>query len=388
VYVAKNGMPGLRGEMLLGKLRQAGHDYDYSEPSAEGCVFRLHRGHQAPVEGFEERQCGQGRDYFGQFTQDDAVRARLLTRDKEGNLVARSQYGEPMPHELYAPDMMYWRAAARAIRRGAPEITLGFTIAELDDGEPSGPAPGPVPAGPPTPVATPRHDAAGLPGDVRAEVLDLERQMTPAAGDDTLGGPGPAAAGTAGRPEGPGPVPGEGDRTQADPRAAGAASARGAQPPPPQDPTSPPGTTGPGGPEQDAMFTDDPRPMLGAGAPDPPPARSAGTRKAGTSRGSSSARLAESPWYDVADLFDQLGWPPARHKRTVLAAVCSYARRPVRDITELTRDEAEQVASRLGAVRAGHQPGHWPVALADEVETWRQEWAKADPDGYAKASPG
>lgn len=46
----------------------------------------------------------------------------------------------------------------------------------------------------------------------------------PAAEDDTQAGPGRALAGDEGRP----------DRTQSDPRAAGAASPRGAQPPPPQ----------------------------------------------------------------------------------------------------------------------------------------------------------
>jgi len=55
------------------------------------------------------------------------------------------------------------------------------------------------------------------------DVEDLGRQK-PAAEDDTQAGPGRALAGDEGRP----------DRTQSDPRAAGAASPRGAQPPPPQ----------------------------------------------------------------------------------------------------------------------------------------------------------
>jgi phage recombination protein Bet len=58
----------------------------------------------------------------------------------------------------------------------------------------------------------------------------------PAAEDDTQAGPGRALAGDGGRP----------DRTQSDPRAAGAASPRGAQPPPPQpddEPRPPPRAT-------------------------------------------------------------------------------------------------------------------------------------------------
>ena len=423
VYVAKNGMPGLRGEMLLGKLRQAGHDYDYSEPVPEGCMFRLHRKHEAPLTGFAEEQCGQGRDYFGSFTQEDALRARLLTRDKEGKLVARSQYGEPLPHEAWAPDMMFWRAVTRAIRRGAPEITLGFSIAELDDGsEPPGPKivnVGQV-GEPPAPIG----------GDATyAQLQQIEREMTPAAGDDTSTGTGPAQGTTepAAAPEASGPAHasaaaageagGRDSRTQSDPRAAGAASPRGAQPPPPQanlmgqqDMFEEPGIVT----LDDVMSANEPlidpdckagkhpscvggpcecregTHVTGHGLPagtDPTPAPSAGTPKAATSRGSSSALLAESPWYDVADLFDQLGWPLKRHKTTVIDAISQHARHPVRRVEDLTEAEAEKITERLNSVRVRHEPEHWPVALADEVEAWREQWRNADPDGYAGAHP-
>ena len=126
---------------------------------------------------------------------------------------------------------------------------------------------------------------------------------------------------------------------------------------------------------------------LPAGA-DPTPAPSAGTPKAATSHGSSSARLAESPWYDVADLFDQLGWPLRRHKATVLDAIGQYVRRPVRRIEDLSEAEAEAIYDKLAAVMGKHLAEHYPVALADEVEAWREQWRKADPDGYAQAHPG
>lgn len=439
VYVAKNGMPGLRGEMLLGKLRQAGHDYDYSEPVPEGCVFRLHRNHEAPLAGFAQEQCGQGRDYFGSFTQDDALRARLLTRDKEGNLVARSQYGEPMPHESYAPDMMFWRAAARAIRRGAPEITLGFTIAELDDDN--------QPPGPKLPV-TANGGGLAVQG-VEAHVQQLERErelrqiehdMTPAAGGDTRSRPADAAAAGVNADQADRAAGDTGSgvstaREQDDPRAAGAAPSRGAQPPPPQAPAIPPGsmpTLDDGTPDlsQPAMFAGDPRSLLGlqegeplidpdckAGkhrscpggpcecregehfsghglpvpAADPTPARSAGTPKAATSRGSSTAAPAAPGSGFLADLaarFDQMGWAWNRHKASVLDAVAQYVRRPVTGLDELTMHEAEGLARDLGGLMKRHEEEHWPVALADEVEKWREHWRKADTDGYAKAHPG
>ena len=91
------------------------------------------------------------------------------------------------------------------------------------------------------PQDTPPADGAadGRPrGRVTAgEVMDRR----PAAEDDTLPGPGRADAGNEARA-----ATGE-VRTQTDPRAAGAASPRGAQPPPPQDgpPEDQPGSVSP-----------------------------------------------------------------------------------------------------------------------------------------------
>lgn len=131
--------------------------------------------------------------------------------------------------------------------------------------------------------------------------------------------------------------------------------------------------------------------VTGHGLPagtDPMAAPSAGTPKAATSHGSSSARLADPPWHDVAGAFGQLGWPLKRHKATVLEAISEYVRRPVRRIEDLTVPEAEGIYDRLSALMGRHESEHYPVALADEVEKWREDWRKADPEDYASAHTG
>jgi hypothetical protein len=71
---------------------------------------------------------------FGEFTQDDALRAHLLvegTGEDAGKLISRKgQYKTPQPWELYGRDMLWNRAAARACRRAAPQVGYGLYTEE------------------------------------------------------------------------------------------------------------------------------------------------------------------------------------------------------------------------------------------------------------------
>lgn len=119
IYVTPQGKPNMMGEFLLMRLRQAGHDYDFTDPVKDHCDFRLHRDHEAPFTGFESKPCGKGRDYFGHFSIDDAVIAGLCSI-KDGKPFARSQGGKPLNWEAYGSDMLFWRSVSRAVKRGAP----------------------------------------------------------------------------------------------------------------------------------------------------------------------------------------------------------------------------------------------------------------------------
>jgi hypothetical protein len=125
------------------RLRSQGHDFDHTDPITEICEVRLHRGHEAPYEGYEPKPCGKGRDFFGRFSVRDAEQAGLLTVTDEGQVRARSNNGNPLPWETYTGDMLFWRAIARAVRRGCPEVTMGFGLAHTEGDEDDSPA-GPV----------------------------------------------------------------------------------------------------------------------------------------------------------------------------------------------------------------------------------------------------
>jgi hypothetical protein len=94
-------------------------------------------GHHPYVEDHDDTRCRYrvenprtGEVWFGEFTVDDALRAGLLTRDDNGDLVARSDYGKPLPWQLYRRDLLLARAATRACRRAAPEVGFGLYTEE------------------------------------------------------------------------------------------------------------------------------------------------------------------------------------------------------------------------------------------------------------------
>lgn len=60
------------------------------------------------------------------FTVEDAARAQLIVRHKDGTISARSREGKPKSWELYTEDMLIWRAIARAARRYFPDVLMGM----------------------------------------------------------------------------------------------------------------------------------------------------------------------------------------------------------------------------------------------------------------------
>lgn len=201
IYVLPNGTPGLRGQLLLAKIRENGHRYtiEHGDNSCTCTITRKDEDYKTP--------------YVGTFNLDDAKAAGLVTQTKEGKLVARSNSGQPLPWEQYRRDMLQWRAVARAAGIGAPEVIYGFDIAGIGDGaEGAAPAmaPGPAP-NPPTTPGPGQVYTAEVVDDTQAKLAQLNEQMaegTQADYDasfprDSAVPPGPDAPGDTGKQPAP-----------------------------------------------------------------------------------------------------------------------------------------------------------------------------------------
>jgi hypothetical protein len=318
IYIPSGGQPQMRGNLLLARLRQAGHDYTYEE-NGDSCKFTVIR--------------DNGREYTGSFTVDDAVAAGLAER-KDGKIVARSANGRPLPWEQYRSDMLFWRAVARAVNRGAPEVVLGFDIAGTADPQPevelhippapsAGPAPTPPGAGPPPPSSP---EAAGA--DVAAELAALNESSGPMLRRQQ-----------------------ETVRPDEDPQGQHHDWTSGAGP----------GTSGVP-PEQLPRPAPPPvKPPPGGGAP----------------RARDLAALAER--------FKRLGWDPARYRDDVLKLCSAYARRRIKDAHDLSSEEVKALSSDLSDLYKDHDPEHYVVALADLGAALHNSWRDSDPEGYREA---
>lgn len=179
IYVLPSGQPGLRGTLLLARIRSAGHRYEFIE-TEDSCEFVVTR----KDEEFKIR-------YTGKFTLADAQAAGLV-REHDGRLVARSRSGEPLPWELYRKDMLQWRAVARGAARGCPELIFGFDLAGIGDGEDGGTVTAEVIPQPPR-----QNGGQAETEYVRERLAELDREHSdsPRTGDvAALQGPGPVTA--------------------------------------------------------------------------------------------------------------------------------------------------------------------------------------------------
>jgi hypothetical protein len=227
IYVLPSGQPGLRGKLLLARLRTAGHKYRFERtPDSCRCII-TRKDEEFKIE------------YDGEFSLEDAKMAELVT-EKDGKLIARSNAGRKMPWELFHRDMLQWRAVVRAVDIAAPELVYGFDLAGIGDTYDTA-----VSSMQAAVIPAPAVGAGIVPDDqMRGKLAELDREampgQPPAAEDDTTSGTGPAPADYEVPAAAPAdaPVSGAaegGERMPGDPSAAGAASPRGAQQPPPPD---------------------------------------------------------------------------------------------------------------------------------------------------------
>lgn len=112
------GKPRMAGQLLLAKVREAGHKAKVVHGKDE-CTVTITR--------------DDGDEHTETFTLAEAVAARLCTI-KEGKPYARSSNGEPLPWETYTKRMLQWRAVGACVDVICPEVKMGFVVeGELDE---------------------------------------------------------------------------------------------------------------------------------------------------------------------------------------------------------------------------------------------------------------
>jgi hypothetical protein len=112
------GKPRMAGQLLLAKVREAGHKAKIVHGDNE-CTVTITR--------------DDGDEHTETFTLAEAVKARLCTL-KDGQPHARSKSGEPLPWETYTKRMLQWRAVGVCVDVICPEVKMGFVVeGELDE---------------------------------------------------------------------------------------------------------------------------------------------------------------------------------------------------------------------------------------------------------------
>lgn len=112
------GKPRMAGQLLLAKVREAGHRPKI-EHGVNECTCTITR--------------DDGDEHSETFSLDDAVTAGLC-KIREGKPYARSQKGEPLPWESYPKRMLQWRAVGACVDVICPEVKMGFLVeGELDE---------------------------------------------------------------------------------------------------------------------------------------------------------------------------------------------------------------------------------------------------------------
>jgi hypothetical protein len=110
-------------------------------------------------------------------------------------------------------------------------------------------------------------------------------------------------------------------------------------------------------------------------------------REARHDAGEASARRGEL-MAQLSRQFTDMGWPPAKYRADVLRACSMFAGRRILNVTGLKTAELARLSVQLGALQVKHDPAHQVVALADQVEAWREKFAETDPHGYEAYEQG
>jgi hypothetical protein len=115
IYVVK-GKPQLAAQTWTGLARRAGHKVRIIESTEKQCTVQIVRCDDADYPHTET------------FTIDDAIRAGLCRRDDKGQIIAKSQKGDPLPWQAYTKTMLRNRALSNAGKVACPEVAMGFAI--------------------------------------------------------------------------------------------------------------------------------------------------------------------------------------------------------------------------------------------------------------------
>lgn len=158
------GKPRMSGQLLLSKVREAGHKCKIEHGDGE-CTVTITRG-------------DDGEPHSETFSLDDAVTARLCTI-KDGKPYARSTKGEPLPWETYPKRMLQWRAVSSCVDAICPEVKMGFAVEdELDKPATDRPTLAQVVAER-TDKKEPEPEAPAVDDEtVEAELADIEESVT------------------------------------------------------------------------------------------------------------------------------------------------------------------------------------------------------------------
>lgn len=277
-----------------------------------------------------------GEEFESTFTIEDAIQGGLATRKSDGTIVALSRDGKPLPWQSWTRRMLRWRAVSDCVGFGAPECLLGFEV-----------------------------EGAEAPADAQPEVVLQPQSSAPPAPDAREAAPGDGQAAQAQQLS-------ELDRRMQENLAA-VEEAEVVEPEGPAD--------------------DSPAPATGDGGTAPPPAGEWGPETAPPmdrdlpEPGQSAAAQAQTQV--LAERFTTLGWNPKDYRADVLKACSMFAGRRIGGVRDLTGAEVLKLTAALAAVqRKTKDETHYPVALAEQVEVWREKWAETDPAGYAEYEAG
>jgi len=173
IYVVK-GKPQLASQTWTGLARRAGHKVRIIESTDKQCTVEIVRCDDVDYPHMET------------FTIDDAIRAGLCRRDTDGNIVAKSAKGDPLPWQAYTKTMLRNRALSNAGKVACPEVAMGFAIeGDMDY----------VPDDDPIAVTQPEHHGEPRPqADVAADLAQAVAQFNETDIEDAVIVPDEAAA--------------------------------------------------------------------------------------------------------------------------------------------------------------------------------------------------
>ncbi len=351
------GQVGMRGELLLAKLHEAGHEYDWEEQPGVSCTFILER--------YANDATRKTRKYEATFTIDDALHAGLVKRNNDtGQLVALSRDGKPMPWMAYQPDMLFWRAVSRCVKRGAPEVLMGFEIAGAVDGREPEPEVELKPASTEPLAKEELNQAAaeaireaGRATEEQLRILDERMRREDENGTIQAAGINPLTM----RPY----------DEEADELAERDAAVEQVQQAVEADLAEP--------------VTEDPPGEPGEATGEEP----AGRIRPGTG-GIRTGLEEDEPPADkakgqvLAERFEALGWHPRVHRADLVRACSVYLRRPVSGSRDMSTAEVMALTGELSRIQRDNPEETHIIVLADKVEEWRESWEREDPEGYGR----